>query len=444
MEKLIFYLFVYSLGIAIYIRRPGYVPLYAILLMVFSLPFIDLIFTGEIYSSGNNGYLGIWIITQVLRNFLFIICFIEIVKRGNIWQFRKVLFATGGLLVLLTFWTRLNYFPLRTVMGDIYYIITFLSFLVYVYLNNSLKSKNIIIMIIVIIIAEALVVIINLKGIYLFKMYYLPNLGNIPTYKISGTFHRFNAFSNFLTTIFLFISLTQFSDKLISKANYLLLTAVLGAMLVLSGSKASIIVFIVILLSGLLYIKRKNLVLYVPVLVLVFIGLMMMKNYIENINYSAVDAENSFQRIVYGFADVANDNHTTLSITEGLFEDLSLKNLFFGHALAPSVDYYNDIDVALLRADARVAYMLFQFGLLPVLAYVLFFYQVYAFTINKLRKKKHRLNIKVAYLCCLLYTFTEGGFFDLTMMMMTVLYSFYLYKRTEEALFKEFIKTISS
>jgi len=417
------------IGVYIYLLKSKHIPFYVALLYIIGLP-ISSYFLSDI-DNEEVGFIGFTFITSIQRSFIFVICIIEIVRKNAILKFRQILLVSVALVFYLIFWNIYHSLSFKNVYISTFVFFDIIPFLVYIRVNGKINPSLVLKFFYFVIVIEVIAVFFNLFGIYFYEASYR-GLHNLTISKISGTFHRFNALSNYLTLILLFICLEYLTNRIISKPRYWVILIVITTIVILTGSRASLIFLVLsVFLSYFIFTSsyKKFLVVF-AVLIVSVLFYFIIRN---NINYDTSDAQNGLQRIIFGFAELfSKTEKSTVSISDGIFHFFLNESVLFGVGFDMTGVVLNSQfpDVIILMSDARFIFMIAQYGFLGLIFYVVFFLGVLSFMSRGLVSKDKK-KLRIIFFLLSILTITESGLFDFNLFVLVSLYSFYLHKKSE-------------
>ena len=233
---------------------------------------------------------------------------------------------------------------------------------------------------------------------------------DIDTSLYAGSFLRFNKLSNFLTTIYLFLSLEHFDAKKCSRKCFLVLTVLCFVAIFLTGSKMSLLIMVMILfvsMSVKMSLKRIfQLILFGILMLCVYMFIFANSSY-WNTGFAGLD------RIVNGLvAAKSGTSSSTLSLSTHL-----LQNYFDNPLLGVGLSGYGErayggqYTLIHYQSDARLAYLIVEYGLIGFLLIAVVFFKTSFCVYEKINKSaKKKLIACFSYYVVL--TITELGFFD--------------------------------
>ena len=411
------------LGLIIYFKKPRWVILYWLFILIFCLPpcaIINHAMTPIELSSLNNE------LAVTTRNYFAILIIIEIIKGKKIPRLSQVYASIMFFTIYLFFWSIMTHFSLHSIWSGVSELLSLVLPLIYILINKNKLPYNhqILFFFKSTIIIELIIVCLNYFNIYLFpSMYisqfvenYLGELSLLDDSKITGTFSRFNALGNFFTTILLFISIHYFSCKNIKPTRYLIILIILIIPIALTGAKMSLVIsFLMLLMCGLVYFKKHKLF-----TITTCVGSILFFIFIKNINTANLQIDNvGIERQITGltkfFNDADSDESSTAGISVYLLDKYFNKNPIIGCGYSYKGEFaygtWGMVTLSNFRSDARLAYILVEYGLIGFSLYMLFFYSIFSY-LYKNTSVTYRRNLLICFVYYLILTITESGFFD--------------------------------
>lgn len=383
------------IGFFIYKVNPKYVIFYWMLwrpivfpLICFSFHIVDVEAQGVILHNFD--------LTNIFLFFLLII--MELLNNNKIILPSNII---AGFILLISY-LLIGYRFNITILSSIFIVIfsLVLPFLyIYICKTNCLPSlKELLIFSFVLIVFELLMCIANLYGV-----------GKINDNElVSGSFRRFNDLGNYMTTLFLLISISFFKYKVLSLRRYLMFFSCILFMLILSGAKISLALFAFIILSSLFFYKKNT------VTIVVLTGFF----YVLYKLYTVIDINSitGLQRIINIQERIQDSEFITTDLSFYLLENYF--SLFGNWKAGNEFAYqYLSFTTSLFYADARLMYTLAENGLLGLFLYLYLFYQIICLC-NKnaiADKNIYIIDNKTVFIIFSYYfllTITEPGFFD--------------------------------
>lgn len=280
---------------------------------------------------------------------------------------------------------------------------------------------------IILITVEACAVFLNTQGIYFTVSSYLGTNFKTATGEavnlVSGTFIRFNALTNYLTTLFLYISLQFFDDGKLKKYIYYSLAVAIGLMVLLSGAKMSLALYFYTIFICIYVYRRKKLL---SIAFLFVFAILIVGNSLPLI----ADAFPGAERIIYGFEDFmengSDDEGATTSLSEYLINQYFYDSPILGNWrrwMGADAYLWRHYDMIIFKADARLAYILVEVGLMGFVLYMFFFTSFFE-CIYKRVVSRERIKLKIIFVYFAIMSITEPGFFDPCIFPLSFIYLF--------------------
>lgn len=415
------------LGLIIYKVRPNWLMLYWILFFPLIFPFYVNymnIYESDSFREAINSTQG------SLCNLSILIVVYEILVNHARIRLANIKGPLIALVFYLIIHNVLTHFSLPIIIDNIRMLLVPIAPICLMKISPQTipNIKTAYIMTLVIVTIQLVWCILELNGIYPFVYFYLGHSA-IGENLVAGTFHRFNAMSNFLTTIFLIFSIDYYSNHRIKTSVYFIVSFAILAMILMSGAKMSIIMFFFILLATSVFLgNMKQKMKYL----LCFLCLFLIFNNLFN---TIINTE-GVERINEGFSNIiksGSKDENTLSLSWYLLDNYFGQSPLIGHGLSWKGEYAygTSYEITFFKADARMAYTIIEYGLFGLILFLTFFTKLIRyFAINS---AIHKTIIKITITYLLILTITEGGFFDINVLLPIFVY-FYLilYQRNNE------------
>ena len=268
---------------------------------------------------------------------------------------------------------------------------------------------------------EAVFCLLNVTGIRLYSD--IQDLNDWEDSLISGTFPRYNHLTNFLTTFYLMLSIAFYGLKIVSKKLYYAVTIILAVIILASGARMSVLLFIFVLGCSLILFERKNIFLLATIGIA---GYMISISLIGSFYSTNLDQSNGLERNITGLVELfttKSSEGNTLSLSDMVlltcYNDPVIGN---GMANREWSSYdFDSYPESILKTDARLAFMFVEYGIVGCLLFIYLFYGIFKTNIIKSDLKDNRMWIIIT-VYFILFTFTETGIFD--MYMLTILSAF--------------------
>ncbi len=417
----------FSLGIIVYIKKPQWVVFYWISLEPVMLPFSSLITRclnyEEFFELTNH-------IREFGRNYLAVLILIEVYKTRKFPQIKGIGLSLSLLMSYISLTTLFAHFSFSVLWGCLSEILSLLLMMFFLSFNKRAfpSFKVMSRFMIGIIILQFLWTLLNLGGIYIYLPFYIPyidisatgslNIVDISAENlVSGTFARYNSLANFLTTIFLFISLEYYSGKIIFTKTYYLLSAVILGIIVLTGAKISLVLFFLIFLTCCTYYIKEHFKIVFMSWGIVILGLVFLSTY--DTSSKSMSVFSGIDRQLNGLASFVqsdtDDDHSTVALSTYLLNNYFDRSPLLGSGLSYKGEFaygnWGNCTLTLFRADARIAYMIVEYGIIGFLLYFTVFISIFIHLSKKIAKEDG-VKLLFCFVYYILLTITEPGFFD--------------------------------
>lgn len=432
MYKLLFYIIIVSVGLVVYIKKPKNLFIYWLVSKPLVLPVYFFFFPAKSGLGVSGGFFDLYFSLYTPISYLFFIIIILELKRNYKLNHAviKLLFPTVLLSVFFVVQSVIKHFDVRAIINNIN-IVTFTVaplFLLMISKRVRPEVHTLLKSIYFVVGVQIIFCFFNILGYSVYGN--MNDTGSFERNFISGTFARYNHMTNYLTTIYLLISLWFFTKKVnIDKHRYYTLSGVFFLMMIVSGSRASLVLFIFIfVLCKALFSKYKFILISIS---LVVGGLFY--SYLKSqstVSISEADSGSGIERNLGGLATFVQSSYDDDDSTVALSFYLLL-NEFNSPYLGNCYAYMGEVgydrgDFAnqqVFVADARFAYMLVEYGIIGFSLFIFLYYSIIRCLYDH-DNSKMRIPYLIAFLYFLLNTITEGGFFDLGLFPMVYLYSF--------------------
>lgn len=428
--KYIYIFLSFAFGYLIAIKKPNLLFLYWLSLQPIIMPLYVFLFTSGLdLDSFDKLYFSYPIGVNLLFIFLFLIKFTQ--KRLPPVYYRTIIVPIILLLFFLILQGCYTHFSLPSILRTTLLSINTVCPLLLLLIDKKYRPERIVLKkyVCFVIILQVSFCILNYFGITVYPI--LNQNESFSNHLISGTFGRYNHMTNYLTTIYLFITYEYFEKKEISVYIFILFSIAIGLIVLFSGARMSMVLFgfsiiVFFLLDNIKRFHIGNLILLFTVL---FVG---WKYLIQSevTSNSEANEGTGVERNMSGLSNFLQndleDDDSTVSLSFYLLTSY-FNNPIVGNGysyLGDDAYYLNSaINQSAFIADARLAYMIVEYGLVGVLVYLLLYRGIYkSLLISCL--KEDELIVKVGYIYFFICTLTEGGFFDVGIFTMLIIYCF--------------------
>lgn len=247
---------------------------------------------------------------------------------------------------------------------------------------------------------------------------------------ICGTFARYNHMTNYLSIFFFVFSYEYYVCRRISPKLYYLMAFLIGLLIVLSGSRMNFILFAFTAYFFFCILNGKKTVITLSLIFLSLFGTYVINN--DKFYGQEADDGTGLERNVIGIIDLANSDDlsegSTLSLSVYLLMDLFESPIigngkayrggdnFYGHPK----DILNEVTY---RTDARLAFMLVDYGVVGLFLFLLLFVSLYRYCFLY-SKIKNKYFYGGAFLYFVLFSLTDNGFWDYLVFSILFVYAF--------------------
>ena len=300
------------------------------------------------------------------------------------------------------------------------------------------QCKKLYLVILILIVLEFAFSILNLNGIYAYLTFYIPyhtvsETGALITgfddSLVSGTFGRYNVLANFLTTVYLYYSILYFFDAEFSKRKYYLFSFLILYVIFLTGARISVLMFIYSygICCFLTWRKHKKELLYSLIVALFLMtSFFVLSEFVLN-NTESEGIKRNVEGFVHLFESANGETDSTFDLSIYLIDNYFYRSPIIGNGLAWKGAFaYGNFGVCTLAnfaADAHVAYLLVEFGVIGFLFYMVYYYS-YLKTLKYKKPIVSKKKLNIIFLYYFLLTVTENGFFDRMFFIYAFIFSF--------------------
>lgn len=436
---------IFFIGIFIYFTKEKWSLIYWLILQTFSLPFLSLIANcpfsnslGEIKTSLIN-YTQYYLVT---------ITILDILRHRTYYRSYNKLILTLIIFSIYTLLTKLlisnTFKTIPSTILDVFFQV-FPFFYVFNYNKRKLPTNQSLWKIFkVIFITQFIVCGLNLLGIYLFIPHYFDTIVQgiwdndiiIKESKVAGTFDRYNSLANFLTTTVIFISILQHTIHIFTSKSYYTIICISFFIILITGAKISFLLFVIFHIFIIFRTKKNFKKIFIVSIFIVTTAILA----INSINIETTESNGLFgiNRLITGLQSAVNiskeEDTSTLSLSYYLVDKYFLQAPFFGNNLTYKGDdaygnftnHYLDLFVA----DARIALILVESGIIGLILFILCFKSVFSLMKTN-TKSQYQWPFTMLFYYFLLLTITEPGFYD--KQIFPLLLFFYLFYKRESS-----------
>lgn len=433
---------IFFIGIIIYFTKEEWSLIYWLILQTFSLPFLSLITNCPFSNSLGE-------ITTLLINYsqyyLITITIFDILRHKTYNRnYNKVIhiLIIFSIYIILTKLLIANTF--KTIPSTILDI--FFQVFPFLYILNHNKKKlptNQCIWKIfkIIFIIQFIICSLNILGIYLFIPHYYDIIVKgiwdndiiLEESKVTGTFERYNSLANFLTTTTIFISILQYTKRILTSRSYYSIICISFFIILITGAKISFLLFVIFHIFIIFRTKKNLKKIFIIGIFIVTTAILA----INTINIETTESNRLFgiNRLITGLQSAVNiskdEDTSTLSLSYYLLDKYFLQAPIFGNNLTYKGDdaygNFTNHNLVLFVADARIALILVESGIIGLILFILCFKSVFSI-MKRNTDLQFQWPFTILFYYYLLLTVTESGFYD--KQIFPLLLFFYLfYKR---------------
>ena len=410
----------YVAGILVWSYKKENLPIYCIYLTTFGLLAMEIVsptyLMEDFYKSQQK-------ITSVSYH-LFLLCtFLNLLaSKGNaIAKIRKTykywvcIFVAG---IYFLFWQNVHGLEQG---GGFTFLLLLVSITAIYYstIPNKLDLSKYRIHFIIICIVELLFIVFNL----LFGPIYVPqriDVINGNPFLIAGSFYRYNTLASFLAMVGVIISCSYFNGKMNIKL-YLPIIAIVCLFVLATGARMQLVWMTVVIVLMTFSHFKKHRILSVMILTGGLIFYVALKT-IDLRGFTTMDAQSGFERQLYGIMNAFDNNSTekgnqTQDISLYILENYFHRSPLIGNGLGyREYSYHHYIPTKVMIADAAIAYILVEYGVLGFVFTLLII--VTAFLImRKGMLPNDAKNMNILFFSLFFLTITEAGIFDFVLML---------------------------
>lgn len=412
-QAIILYSVIFFMGLVVYILKPRMLFIYWMFVQPVLVPIVLYLFPINVFDI----FFSIYDQTYRALALLFLFVMINEILKGHKLRCKELMFYAA----ILVFYLFLIQYP-NVNFNNITMIFCYIAPCILLSMNKNLCPEKEIIL-------KAIVFLIILQGVFC-----LLNVTGFTVYSVSrqigdskylqGTFPRYNHMTNVLTTIFAILAFELFGEK--KKKNIVrLMAVVVGLIVCFSGAKMSVAQYFYVLTVCVLLYARKY---FVQTLLSVLIFMLIVPTIFSSLK--KIDSD-GFSRIVDGFTEIADSKNKGEVSTVALSSYLLTRkfdNPIFGNAYEGKNDMaynYNNCTLSVFKSDARIAFIIVDYGLVGLFLYMLFFMKSYNYCVQGISQANKR-KIMFLFLSLILQTITDKGLFDPTIFPYLFIYPYSL------------------
>lgn len=421
-------------GLLVYFVKPSWLMLLWLISTPLLGPFIVL-FSGV--TDFADQQMLVWNLWGVFNRVFLLIIVIELFK-GHKFPKRvtKLVIPVLCLFAYFVIHNFLTHFYLSTIIRNIVYIIYALVPLCVFLLNDKVwpSIKEVYIVVVIVCLVQLVFIPLNLQGFsaYSGKYQELINGGN-QTILLSGTFTRSNMMGDYLSIVYLFITIDYFSRKSISVIQYIFVSVIFIIPMLYAGSKVTIAATIINILFSIIsfnFTKKGLPIISIAIILASLFYCFLLTNNIKN-----VSSNEGLSRFIVEMSDLVQLKKKGSTDDSTLQYSTDLLNKYFASApLIGHGNYYKEdenaynsvLDVSGLKSDATLAFYLVEYGIIGLLLFLWFQYSVIKFATSYLNIRHRNRIARLIFIFFLLFALTERGLFDRSYFIFIFVYIFSL------------------
>lgn len=426
--KYLYIFLTFIFGYFLYLKKPNVLCIYWLSLQPIVMPLFVLLFARDL---DTESFDKLYFSYPVGVNYLFILILLLELTQKQLPKFevKSILLPIALLVLFLIIQGLFTHFSLPSIVRNSILAFNTVCPLLLLILDEKFRPNSIALRKFVIFVVGLQVVfcILNVFGITIYPL--LNQEESFANHLISGTFGRYNHMTNYLTTLYLFIIYDYYEKKGISDFYFLLLSAVIGVIVLFSGARMSLVLLIFTFFMFFFVYKRHHIWKLLILFVFLFVGwkFLMQSEVVSN---KEADEGTGMERNIAGLSSFIqndlDDDDSTVSLSFYLLA-FYFNNPVLGNGYAyMGEDAYvvnSSINQSAFMADARIAYMIVEYGIVGVFLYVIMYLGIYKSLTNYSTDGDKRF-YKMAFLYFFICTLTEGGFFDIGLFPMLYIYAF--------------------
>lgn len=424
--QLLYRILIIGIGLLVYFYKPKWVVIFWLLTTPIILPLFCLL-SGVLSMNDVN---GLYMSTHGHFSILFLILIIFEAIKNKIPKLHSVYISLGALSLYFLFHNVITHFDTSVIVSNILEA-TFTVFpLLYLIINKeNIPSLRIFIGASVFLcFFEFVFCLLNFVDIYAYMAMYFDTSYDkygVNEGLLKGSFDSANSLSDFISTLYLFISIEFFSKNSINMRLYLSISFIVFFIVLAAGIRTNLVLILVILVCNFHFygkshrkLKMNTIILAIALIIFLF-----------SINPVDFTENQGIIRMVDGFTSFFESKRgdgSTTGMSTYLIDHYFWNSPIIGNGFSWKGDgaygtwgFINEISN--FKSDARLAYMLVEYGIIGVLLYLLYYVCIVKYLVrNNYRKNKKIIYIIFTYF--LLLTITEAGIFDKVLFPMVFIY----------------------
>lgn len=423
-ESVLLFLFVLLLGMSVYFVKPKYLFMYWLSVPAFVIPTFFFLFHPQ-YKGDQTIETFYFGYRTPLLFLLMVIAILEYLR----YKKQRLKISLIPFCILVTFLVVQNVIrgvSLGTLAINVREVVLLLIPTVVLSISPRIRPdrKGLILFLLLYLYVQFIFCALNIFGLRLYTIF--SDSSSFADEYICGTFLRYNHLTNYLTTFYLALSTAYFVDSSIPKYFFISTSIIICFIIMASGARISVILFFLTIGLYLLFFRSKKIVLLSVFFLLLIYGFITLSSKYD-VGAGNADQGTGLERNVAGLMDLfetksMDDN--TLSLSAFLFLDYFNNPLMGnGYAYRHTGEYElsDTLDEEIMRTDARMAYMIVEYGLFGCICFTLFFYGLIKCNMTQYGKNNKKMWI-IIVLYYILFSFTETGMFDFMQLSMMSIY----------------------
>lgn len=308
-----------------------------------------------------------------------------------------------------------------------------LAFLAISINNNILPSKKLFLnFLLSFLIYETIWCLLNINGLYIYKALYIDKtyyttLTGEHISLVSGTFHRFSYMSDWISAIYLIICILYLCHRNITFVKFIIISVLSFIMVLMSGAKISIVLLIFTLEIACIANLKKNIHIFITINSIVLFLFFFMKEIIFLFDVHMLSGINRILEQFSVMIDNKGEEIGTLTISKKIINQYFENAPLLGNCrLHENINAYGRLTL-LLKTDARLAFMLVEYGIVGLTIHLIFFYNLIRYI--KIQSLLEQKNILIFFLFLVLASTTQSGFWDASVWTILSIGSYVLLKK---------------
>lgn len=427
----IYLIILFIVGLILYKIDKGLIPCYWLILQTLCLPIV-VVLSGAMEDvdilnayGQQNRIINILLLVLLILNSSFTI--------KDLYQFRFIIISIFILFLISFMWILYH----NAINVDIYdeprNFLMRLLLIVYMFVIRKTTAKQLVITFSIITVIELIIALLNhYCGIhaYIFQ-YYIPSVEFTDVYT-SGTFKRFNILGCYLCIIQSILSVEYLLKKKSNMRFFNISTIIIGYVIFLTGSRISLIVFILSLIIPIV-INFKQHRFYIVFFSILFITLIQVTFSLSSSSLTDQGGTGIQRNLVglnYKFKNKNTHNKTTDNLSSFLISTYATLDPF-GQGKTANQNTESAYHDPMYAIDSRFAYIFVERGWLYFLVFLSYFYFVFKYVINNVAPINRR-GIIITFVNLIILSITDDGIYDPLLFMVFISYGYMCIKKTKK------------